>query len=51
MTFGAYGIVMRSNYNIRPSADEVFILDNKEILLRKREKIDQLINLDIIPNF
>ena len=51
MTCGAYGSVMRSNYNSRPSAAEVFILDNKEILLRKREKIDQLINLDIIPNF
>ena len=23
----------------------------KEILLRKREKLDQLLNLDIIPNF
>ena len=51
MTCGAYGSVMRSNYNSRPSAAEVFIFNNKEILLRKREKIDQLINLDIIPNF
>ena len=51
MTCGAYGSVMRSNYNSRPSAAEVFILNNKEILLRKREKIDQLLNLDIIPNF
>ena len=51
MTCGAYGSVMRSNYNSRPSAAEVFIFDNKEILLRKREKIDQLLNLDIIPNF
>ncbi len=51
MTCGAYGSVMRSNYNSRPSAAEVFIYNNKEILLRKREKIDQLLNLDIIPNF
>ncbi len=51
MTCGAYGSVMRSNYNSRPSAAEVFIINNKEILLRKREKIDQLLNLDIIPNF
>ena len=51
MTCGAYGSVMRSNYNSRPSAAEVFIFNNKEILLRKREKIDQLLNLDIIPNF
>ena len=51
MTCGAYGSVMRSNYNSRPSAAEVFIFDNKEILLRKREKIDQLLKLDIIQNF
>ncbi len=51
MTCGAYGSVMRSNYNSRPSAAEVFIFNNKEMLLRKREKIDQLLNLDIIPNF
>ncbi len=51
MTCGAYGSVMRSNYNSRPSAAEVFILNNQEVLLRKREKIDQLLNLDIIPNF
>ncbi len=51
MTCGAYGSVMRSNYNSRPSAAEVFIFDNKEILLRKREEIDQLLKLDIIPNF
>ena len=51
MPCGAYGSVMRSNYNSRPSAAEVFIFNNKEILLRKREKIDQLLNLDIIPNF
>ena len=51
MTCGAYGSVMRSNYNSRPSAAEVFIFNNEEILLRKREKIDQLLKLDIIPNF
>ena len=51
MTCGAYGSVMRSNYNSRPSAAEVFIFNNKEILLRKREDIDQLLKLDIIPNF
>ena len=51
MTCGAYGSVMRSNYNSRPSAAEILIYNNKEILLRKREKIDQLLNLDIIPNF
>ncbi len=51
MTCGAYGSVMRSNYNSRPSATEIFIHDDKEILLREREKIDQLIAVDIIPNF
>ena len=51
MTCGAYGSVMRSNYNSRPGAAEVFILDEKEILLREREEIDQLLKLDIIPSF
>ena len=51
MTCGAYGSVMRSNYNSRPGAAEVLIFDNKEILLRKREEIDQLLKLDMIPNF
>mgnify|MGYP001217001390 CR=1 FL=1 len=51
MTCGAYGSVMRSNYNSRPSAAEVFIIDNKEILLRQREEIEELLKLDIIPNF
>ena len=51
MTRGAYGSVMRSNYNSRPSAAEIFIFNNKEILLRKREEIDKLLKLDIIPNF
>ena len=51
MTCGAYGSVMRSNYNSRPSAAEVFILDNREIVLRKREEIDELLKLDTIPNF
>ena len=51
MTCGAYGSVMRSNYNSRPSAAEVFIFNNKEVLLRKREEIDQLLKLDIIPKF
>ncbi len=51
MTCGAYGSVMRSNYNSRPSASEILILDKKEFLLRKREKIDELIKIDIIPNF
>ena len=51
MTCGAYGSVMRSNYNSRPSAAEVFLFNNKEILLRKREEIDQLLKLDMIPNF
>ena len=50
MTCGAYGSVMRSNYNSRPSAAEVFIYNNEEILLRKREEIDQLLKLDMIPN-
>ena len=51
MTCGAYGSVMRSNYNSRPSAAEVFIFNNKEILLRKREKINELLKHDIMPNF
>ena len=51
MTCGAYGSVMRSNYNSRPGAAEILIFDNNEILLRKREKIEKLLELDIMPKF
>ena len=46
--------IYRNIFDYELSHDEnqiEIILNNKEILLRKREKIDQLINLDIIPNF
>ena len=51
MTCGAYGSVMRSNYNSRPSAAEILIYDNSEILLREKEKIEEIINFDIVPTF
>lgn len=45
-TAGAYGYSMSSNYNLRPKPAEVLIKnDGKLELIRKREKIDHLINI------
>ena len=36
MCSGAYGSVMRSNYNSRIDIPEILIHDGKEVVLRKR---------------
>ena len=43
---GAYGFVMSSNYNTRPRAAEVAIIDGKDKLIRKRETFEDLIALE-----
>jgi len=42
MSAGAYGMSMSSNYNSRPRAAEVMVDDDKAILIRTRETLDQL---------
>ncbi len=49
MSAGAYGSVMKSNYNTRPDASEVFIYNNKDYLLKKKHSVEKIINSEIIP--
>ena len=47
-TAGAYGFVMSSNYNTRPRACEILVDGDKSILIRKRESLDDLLEMEII---
>jgi diaminopimelate decarboxylase len=46
---GAYGAVMASNYNSKPLAPEVLILDGRPHLIRARQSLDDLIRGESIP--
>ena len=47
-TTGAYGASMASTYNSRPLAPEVLV-DGSEIrLIRRRQRIDELLSLESI---
>ena len=39
---GAYGMAMASNYNTRPRAAEVMIVEGEPALVRERERVEQL---------
>ena len=43
---GAYGFSMSSNYNSRPRPAEVMIENGKPILIRKRESLQDILNID-----
>lgn len=45
---GAYGIMMASNYNSRPRPAEVFIVNGKAHLIRRRETLDDLLRTQIL---
>ena len=47
MNTGAYGYSMASNYNSRPKPVEILIDDNKCIVIRKKESIDDLMKNEI----
>ncbi|MBI3317421.1 MAG: diaminopimelate decarboxylase [Candidatus Omnitrophica bacterium] len=51
MTAGAYGFVMSSNYNSRPLACEVMVKGSQFSVIRKRQKIQDLIEGESIPEF
>ncbi len=51
MTAGAYGFVMASNYNSRPRPVEVLVKGKTFAVVRKREKIADLIAGETIPPF
>jgi len=44
---GAYGFTMSSNYNTRPRAAEVAIVDGEDRLIRDRESFEDLIRLEV----
>jgi diaminopimelate decarboxylase len=50
MSAGAYGMAMSSNYNTRPRAAEVMVDGNQLYLIRPREEVAQLFQLErVIP--
>ena len=46
---GAYGAVMGSNYNSRPLAPEVLIVDGAAELIRERQTFEDLVRGEVIP--
>jgi diaminopimelate decarboxylase len=42
LSAGAYGMAMASNYNTRPRAAEVMIVDGEPVLIRERERVADL---------
>jgi diaminopimelate decarboxylase len=44
---GAYGMVLTSNYNTRPRPAEVLVSGKSAKLIRRREKISDLLRLEI----
>lgn len=48
MSAGAYGMSMSSNYNTRPRAAEVMVDGDKSIVIRQREKVQDLFALEAI---
>lgn len=51
MTAGAYGFVMASNYNSRPLCAEVLVKGNRFEIVRKRQKLQDLIAGESVPAF
>jgi diaminopimelate decarboxylase len=47
---GAYGAVMGSNYNSKPLAAEVLVVDGKPHLVRRRQTFDDLVAGETIPS-
>ena len=50
-TTGAYSSVMSSNYNARSNANEVFIYNNKDYLIKETESIEKLIKKEKLVEF
>jgi diaminopimelate decarboxylase len=43
---GAYGMVLASNYNTRPRPAEIMVNGGKARLIRRREKLADLLRLE-----
>lgn len=46
---GAYGFAMASNYNARPRPAEVLVMKDRAHLIRRRERLDDLVRGEQIP--
>jgi diaminopimelate decarboxylase len=44
---GAYGMVLASNYNTRPRAAEVLVTGKSAKLIRRREKVSDLLRAEL----
>jgi diaminopimelate decarboxylase len=51
MSSGAYGFTMSSNYNSRPRAAEVLVIEDQFHVIRDRESYETLIRGENIPDF
>ncbi len=51
MSAGAYGAVMASTYNSRPLIAEILVKDDEFFIIRERQTISDLVNLDKTPNW
>jgi diaminopimelate decarboxylase len=51
MSAGAYGFAMASNYNTRPRAAEVLVSGDRYAVIREREKMEDLLRGEAIPEF
>ncbi|WP_196260674.1 diaminopimelate decarboxylase [Pelagibacterium limicola] len=51
MTAGAYGAVMASTYNTRPLIAEVLVDGDRWHAIRPRQRLDDLIGLDSVPDW
>ena len=49
-TAGAYGFVMSSNYNSRPRACEVLVDNDQAHLIRKRETLENILEMELNTN-
>ena len=47
LSAGAYGMAMASNYNTRPRAAEVMIVDGRPLLVRERERAQDLLSGEV----
>ena len=50
-TTGAYSSVMRSNYNTRADAKEIFIYNKRDFLIREPETVKELISKEKVVNY
>jgi diaminopimelate decarboxylase len=51
LSAGAYGFVMASNYNARPLSPEVLVSGRKSALVRKRQPLSKIWDLESVPNW